>query len=71
MDSLESVTPRRYVGKGLLALSLTILVPTVVLIGALILSLLEIFLGIGGFVVGLVLLAIVFWWLWAVRRGFV
>lgn len=62
---------RRYVGKGLIALSLTILVPTVVLIGALVLSLLEIFLGIGGFVVGVVLLVIAFWWLWAVRRGIV
>lgn len=62
---------RRSVGKGLIALSLTILVPLFVLVGVTVLLLLDLFFGIGGFLVGVALLLIVLWWLWASRRGIV
>jgi hypothetical protein len=62
---------RRHVRRGLLALSLTILIPAGVTIGALTLFVLHAFLGIGGLVIGLVLLLIAFSWAWATRRGFV
>ena len=68
---LERVAKRGYVGKGLLALGLTILVPTFALIGALVLVLLDLFFGIAGLVVGIAFLLISFWWLWASRRGIV
>ena len=62
---------RSAIGKGLLALGLTVLVPALLLIAMFVLLLLDVYFGIGGFVVGVVLLLISVWWLWASRRGMV
>ena len=68
---LERVDKRSCIGKGLLAVGLTILIPAAVLFGALVLVLLDLFFGVAGLVLGIAFLLIVFWWLWASWRAVV